>query len=1132
MWGDNKGMISLKQGANIFHPGPTKTCPPDLSQILPRPRLEKIIEKNNDKRLILIIGQAAQGKSTAAAAWHFQKNNHSSIWINLDQEDSNPVHLFYLLVQALHRGKKEKAIKTLLNLPSQTFNPGEDLYRYQEWASAIYETFNQPVHVFLDGLDRLMPEAESFHFIQILIEKMPPAFKYILTSRVYPPPCFEFQNLKINRQALLLKNEDLAFTPEEIHGYAQKCQGIVLDWEQVNHIHEATEGWIGGILMLVDSLSSTGFYATRPNCVWELPERFQRETFQYFNQESFKSLTPLQRNFLLRSSILKRLEPDIIREILPGEEGESILKELTSRNHFIQAYPSPDRGVVFRYHQLYKDFLTTLVHSKISEAECRQWHLQTGTCYQEKGNLEEAVYHFLEARAFQEATSLIKEIGLGMIKQGRLNDLTQWLREFPKPLIQDDPWLLLFETLNNRFSQLEKNIGALKKVIELFKQQSDRSGLLLGMAFLIENEFILGIYRPELILEAETLLPDTHDDSLLYERTHLWIQICLVHSIRGNPRRGYWACQKAYLLCNRLADPLLKIIVLSHSITCLSILGDFRLAERLLKEINSFTWQFPTTQVHFYQIIAKVIYMIFHGEAQEAVELCTAIQEKLEKRGLIHPYPVTLFYKQVALVYAHEYQQAEQISSQVINLANILDNNSLMAASIFISGISAYWSNNRLEARSLIEQSLDLFRTDDSHSELYFFGSRVIRALLNSETEYRLEAIEEIQEVLIYFESNDSYLFQTECHLALGLLYLDEGQKDQARTHFQKGLRLARQRNYRHFMMISPQDTVRACLLAQEYLTDGDGTAEYAALLVTNKFGPLALEELKKLSGHSNPQVSNKAWEIRRSIHRAEAPLLHIETLGRLHLYFDQRPTVDRDWDRLQPRQLLTTLLSQKNRKTDKEVLIEALWPEADVATGGKSFKTTLQRLRKSLEPDLSQDFGSSYVHLLHNKVFLDPELCRVDAWYFNDLYREGRQKEKSGDDKGAMDCFTRALDLYRGDFIPEEQDAPWVIGLREDLKNKYLEILTCLARQHRQAGAFKKAVACLKQAIEADLLLEETYRSLMTLYDGQSLYTEAIRVFEACKKALKTGLDTAPDPLTVALFRGIRERAQNFNPG
>jgi LuxR family transcriptional regulator, maltose regulon positive regulatory protein len=1120
-------MSSPVKSANIFQPGFIKTCPPDLSKILPRPQLDKIFEKNNDKMLILIIGQAAQGKSTTAATWYFQRNNHSSIWITLDQEDSNPVNLFYLLVRALHHKKKEKAIKTLLALPSHTFGPRVGLDRYREWATAIYKTFPEPVQVFLDGLDRLSTESESFHFIQALIEKIPPTFKYILTSRTYPPSSLAFQNLKMGRQALLLKNEDLAFTPEEIQRYAKECQGLILDWEQVNHIHKVTEGWIGGILMLVDSLGTPSFYSSHPNFVWELPKRFQSETFQYFNQEAFKSLSPLQQDFLLRSSILKYLEPDIIREILPEKDGESILKELTSNNQFIQAFPSPDKGVIFRYHQLYKDFLTALVRSKVSEAEWRRWHLQAGACYQAKGGMEEAVYHYLEARAFQEASSLIKEIGLTMIKKGQLTDLAHWLRKLPQSLIQTDPWLLLFEALNNRFITSEENIRTLKTAIDLFKNKQDRSGLLLGLAFLIEAEFLRGTHHPELILEAEELLTSSEDPSHVYERAFLWSQIGRNQALRGNPRQGYRACQTAYLLANQSADNLLQTYALAQAVISLSILGELRQAERLLNELNSVSWSISNAEIRFLSTLSKAIYLIFKGEAQAALGLCNTLEEEVDKQGLAFLYPVALFLKQMALVYSHEHQQAEQICNQLMDLALATHNGFLKGIISFFSGLSAYWSDRRPEARILIDQSLTHFESGASHPDLQRIGARLARGLLNNRPQTRTSAIKEIRELLSYLESIQSSLTGTECHLALGLLHYDQGQKEKARHHLQTGLQQAHQRNYRHFMIISPQDTVRACLLAQEYLADGDSTVEYANLLVTKNFGPLAWEELKKLSGHSNPRVSKKAWEIRRSLHRSESPILTIETFGRLHLSFDNKPIDEKVWDRFQSRQLLMTLLSQKNGKINKEVLIEALWPEEDIETGGKNFKTALQRLRKSLEPDLSLDFGSSYLHLLHNMVFLDPELCRVDARHFNDLYREGCQKEMSGDGKGAMDCFTRAFDLYQGDFIPDEQDAPWVVGLREDLKNKYLDLLTRVARRHEQAGAFKKAVACLKQAIETDPLLEEAYRSLMSLYDRKNLYNEALRVFESCQKALKAGLDTPPDPLTIALHRGIRERAK-----
>ena len=54
----------MKTSLNI-----AKITPPRLPQVLERPRLIERLEQNQDKKLILILGQAAQGKSTLQAPW-------------------------------------------------------------------------------------------------------------------------------------------------------------------------------------------------------------------------------------------------------------------------------------------------------------------------------------------------------------------------------------------------------------------------------------------------------------------------------------------------------------------------------------------------------------------------------------------------------------------------------------------------------------------------------------------------------------------------------------------------------------------------------------------------------------------------------------------------------------------------------------------------------------------------------------------------------------------------------------------------------------------------------------------------------------------------------------------------------
>jgi LuxR family transcriptional regulator, maltose regulon positive regulatory protein len=1119
-------MSSSKKALNVPAPSFSKISPPSLPKILLRPRLQAIFEQNKDKKLILIIGQAAQGKSTVAATWYFLNAQRPSIWINLGPEDSDPASLFYLLVSAIAAQLKIKDTKQLHSLPSQRLGPRESRYNFREWASALFKTFDRPFQLFLDGLDRLDPQDDSFQFLQALVEGLPPLVRLVITARAYPPLTFEFQSLKLGRQALLLQNEDLAFSPPEINRLFQELHGLSLSGEQIERIHKATEGWIGGIILLAQCLEGLPESSLNEYLTHRLPDRFQREVFQFFGKEAFSALTPSQQNFLLRSSLLDRLESGILRELFPDEDALELLKPLAGRNLFVTGFPDPHQGMVFRLHRLFKAFLRTLLQSKSSEDEIRQLHRRAGDYYRKEGDEEEALRQYLEARAYPEAAERIKQIGLTLIKQTRLKDLGNWLNALPKPFIQEDPWLLLFQGLINGFTFPQEDVVTLQGIVVRFMKQGDCSGLLLSLAHLIEVEITRGIYRPGLIRWAERLLKSSAEDAYLFERALLWSQIGLVQAVRGNPRQGYWACQNTYLLANRLEDRLMQATALSRAVSCLSRLGEFREAERLLTELDPLLWRLNRPEIHAFLSLSRILFLALRGDHQASLDHCGFVTAEIEKQGLSYLFPYTLIYRQLALTFAREYDQADQIGRQVIHLAEKQDNEFLKGAALLMMGVSAYWAGRPVEARTFIDQCIALFRSPAGRSDCHLPRARLIRGLLENRSKNRATAIREIREVLEYFQSNENHLLVTESHLALGLLYQDAGQPAEARTHLHKGFALARQRAYDHFIAISPRDVRRACLLALEFEPSESSAAGYANDLLIRKFSVPADPELIKLSHHPDPDISQKMMEIRRTLHRKTIPILHLETFGGLRLYRNEKQISDNDWNRQQPRRLLTAILSQKNSLIPKEVLIELLWPEENPDVGEKNFKTTLSRLRKTLEQEISPDFGSSYVHLHRNTVFLDDELCRTDVRQFGDRYREGLAKENKKNVQGAQECFSQALELYRGDFLPEERYAPWVEQRREDLKNGYLDLLTRTARYHEQAGAFRKAVFYYQQALQADPLLEDACRGLMSLYAEKNLFNEAFRVFESCRKSLKAALNTTPDSVTLALYQGIRQRA------
>jgi len=77
--------------------------------------------------------------------------------------------------------------------------------------------------------------------------------QFLMLSREIPPFPSIFKTLKMRQEAFILRNEDLAFTQEEIRTFFHEIRKISFNAEQLSKIHLATEGWIGGLILLSES---------------------------------------------------------------------------------------------------------------------------------------------------------------------------------------------------------------------------------------------------------------------------------------------------------------------------------------------------------------------------------------------------------------------------------------------------------------------------------------------------------------------------------------------------------------------------------------------------------------------------------------------------------------------------------------------------------------------------------------------------------------------------------------------------------------------------------------------------------------------------------------------------------------
>ncbi|MEW6658985.1 MAG: BTAD domain-containing putative transcriptional regulator [Thermodesulfobacteriota bacterium] len=1097
-----------------------KILPPRFPHILKRSRLLERLEQQRDKKLILILGQGAQGKSTLAFSY-VHDSQAPCAWMNLGPEDSEAVNLFYLLVQSLQQALPEHDLSPLLTYPTLPSGPREEVPLYRDWLLTLLSRINSPVQVVFDGLDRLAPQAAAFRFLQVLLEVAPPHLHLFMLSREMPP--LKLQELKIRQEVHLLGNADLAFTAKETRNYLQTLRKLLLPYDLIVQINAFTEGWIGGLVLWCETLERLPEESREQFLSTEAAEKFAAEVSGYFEESIFSSRPAETRDFLLKSAILEVVEPDFVKDYLGVANARDILEGLSAKNLFVQPIFDKQRGWLYRYHQLFKDFLQAKFREVLPPEQQAQTYFRAGSLLEERGDLETAVDFYLQAGAADRAAAAIEQVGFQLYRQAKTAELARWLPQLPPDLVQDHPWLLFFHFLSGRSTGAPEYLASLQRAHALFQQQDDLRGLLLTSSHLFELLMFFGLpgwSLDNLLSQAHELLQRAESRALPYESALLWFRVGTAQILKLDILQAYPHCLRASLLARDAGDRYLEILALLCGQEILTAVGEFGPALENNAKIKDLlaTWNFPDLQTRY--LISNSYLKIFLGEVAEAVMLAIMAQEHAAKHGLVFLYPMIQLYRCMSLGYAGRYTEAVETG---LNLLHDPSQPRLVQALILMHlAIFHYHAGDLAAAAEFSAKARQSMSSKEARFEYHLCLLQMVEGMIAYHREELAPSTElQLEQTLAEVTGISSFLFMADGHWVLALWRWRQGRNREAAAHIKAGMEVAARRGSHYSILLSPRDRGRIFTLALELGVEEvwDQLPRLLALLA-DLIGP----DLARLCGHANPKVAARARELRRGLHRLHLPRLHLETLGKFRLRRGQEPIKEEVWERKLPKLLLKALIAHGAAAVPKDVLLEALWPEGNPEVTEKNFRVSLHRLRKALEPGLDKDFGSSYILSDEGLLSLDPELCLVDLTEFLTLQAAGRKEEEQGNLNQALARYKEAVSLYGGDFLAEEPYLPWAEKRREELRGVYLDLLERVSRLYESQGALGRAIEYCQKAIQADPLLEPAYRRLMSLYARRGMRAEALRTYEACKKALARELDTVPEAVTTAIFKKLQE--------
>ena len=397
-----------------------------------RPHLIEQLDACLHCQLTIISAPAGFGKTTLIATWVKETKNASNrfAWVSLDQNDNDPGRFLTYSIAGLQKIETGLCEAALDWLESSTESPIEAVL-----SEVINDIAELPydISLILDDFHLITEPAihEAFTF---LLDNQPPNLHLIIISRADPP--WPLARLRARRELNEIRAKDLRFSVTETAMFLNETMQLNLTPEEVTALENRTEGWIAGLQMAALSMrgktDTAGFVKAFTGS--------HRLILDYLIEEVLERQTPDVQEFLLKTSVLERMNAPLCDAVLHRRDSQSVLVQLEQENLFLIALDEQRHW--YRYHHLFAD----LLHGRLKQTfphQVTDLHRQAGQWYEQNGRLNEAVRHTLAAGDSDQVADLIGKNALAMAYHGELKTLIGWLDGLPAEMVLSRPQLCI-----------------------------------------------------------------------------------------------------------------------------------------------------------------------------------------------------------------------------------------------------------------------------------------------------------------------------------------------------------------------------------------------------------------------------------------------------------------------------------------------------------------------------------------------------------------------------------------------------------------------------------------------------------------------------------------------------------------
>jgi LuxR family maltose regulon positive regulatory protein len=1058
--------------------------------LLRRPALTARLLEAQHYRLTVVQASTGYGKSTALAS-ALQEAPLNLFWYSITASDRDPVLFLLHLIYAFRLRWPEFGGPALKIIKEAGTAP----YSHQSVVNALSNELvslgRQKTVLVLDDYHLVNPAVQVNAIVDGLLQVLPPDVHLIIAAR-QRPALETLTRWRVKGEVLAIGQQDLAFSAGEIEALFRTQYDLPLNARQVQRLAAETEGWIIALQMIWQGLQS-GVAGSLDQILEEIPRSLE-DLFTYLAQEVLARQPAHVQDFLLRTSVLRQLDPAACDYLLDWQEGSaSLLSKLDQEGFFLVRLDE-----AYRYHHLFHDFLRQQAARDMAGAPAL--HRRAATFYQ-PGDVEEAIYHWLAAAEHETAAEMMVQASEALVRDGRLDPMSEWVAALSPPVLERFPALMYRLGELCRFaSRFDEALAWYEQAQERYSLQRDVAGA--SRALRGQAAVYLDTVRP---IKAESLLQEAL--RLVDGQPNREERARLLELMAENmTNRGKWAeaetlRRQARELRQEGPGPAdLDVRVLLRT----GRLDEARLVleERAAQEHRS-PARFREPRAHRETRLVLSLIYAWQGRPEQAF-VCARQGIEIGRR-LGSPFIEAVGY--MRLGHAWQIRDHPQAVDQALACyQRAMDIGERLAAPR--TKAEAMWGLCRLygfrgdlaaaerSAREGIEVGLGAGDEWIAALTGVTLGAGYVIAGRDEDAARWLQRSAEA-----FYDCGDPF-GQTVTRLWQCLLYHWRG-ATQWLPALEEMLAVVEARGYEFLFgrltFLGPPDPSASTplLIAAR---QGQTAAVYAAHLLEGLGLP---PDLTFHPGYT----------------------LRIQTLGRFVVHRGRETVGDDEWRREKARQLFLLLLAERGRFLQRDEIAARLWPEADSATAEGQFKVTLNALQHVLEPARPPRAPTLFVRRRGSAYGLDPTApIWIDAVAFQRLVAQG---DAAQDEASTLDCYCQALALYRGDFLPDCLYEDWCRDERERLRRLYLTAAAKAAEILLARGDLDEAIRLGQRLLAVDDCCEPAYQLLIRAYGEQGDRVQALRTYERCLARLRRELDVAPAPETTALYEAIRASAE-----